>query len=144
MTTVAFTLTSCILGYHVYKDVWDPPVGEVVVCQHEDTYPRDPYAVALRNDNVTVGHVPHVISCICTLFSRRGGIIKNTVTGPRKHSDDLPQGGLELPCTYQFIGPENIAKRLVSCYLMNRMESVSCARYVHSCTFISSLINLFV
>ena len=104
-------MSRCIRGYHVYKDVWDPPVGEIVVCQREDRNPRDPYVVALWKDSVTVGHVPHVISCICTLFLRHGGITKSTVTGPRRHSDDLPQGGLELLCMYQFIGPENIAKK---------------------------------
>ena len=98
MTRVTFTLTSCIRGYHVYKDIWDPPVGETVECEREARNPRDPYAVGLRKDSVTVGHVPRSISCICTLFLRQGGIIVSTVTGSRKHSDDLPQGGLELPC----------------------------------------------
>jgi len=124
MTTVAFTLNSCIRGYHVYKDIWDPPIGEIVVCQRENRNPRDPYAVALRKDSVTVGHVPRMISCICTLFLRRGGIIRSTVTGPRRHSDDLPQGGLELPCTYQFIGPENIVKKARQ-LLLDEQDGVS-------------------
>jgi len=70
-----------------------PPVGETVDCEREARNP-------LRKDSVTVGHVPRTISCIFTLFLRCGGVIVSTITGPRKHSDDLPQGGLELPCTY--------------------------------------------
>ena len=85
---------------------------------------EDPYAVALRKDSVTVGHVPRTISCICTLFLRRGGIIVSTITGPRKHSDDLPQGGLELPCTYRFIGSDNVTKKAHQ-LLLNEQDGVS-------------------
>ena len=34
---------------------------------------------------------------MCSLFLRRGGTIGCTVTGQRKYSADLPQGGLEIP-----------------------------------------------
>ena len=47
MTSITFTLTSCVRGYHVYKDIWNPPVGETVDCEREDRNPEDPYAVAL-------------------------------------------------------------------------------------------------
>jgi len=124
MTTVALTLNSCICGYHVYKDIWDPPVGEIVVCQRENRNPRDPYAVALLKDSITVGNAPHVILCICVLFLRHGGIIRSTVTGPRRHSDDLPHRGLELPCKYQFIWPENIAKKAHQ-LLLDEQDGVS-------------------
>jgi len=39
-----FTLVSCIRGCHVYKDVWDPSLGESIHCEHEDRNPQDPYA----------------------------------------------------------------------------------------------------
>ena len=74
--------------------------------------PQDPYAVGLRKDDTTVGHVPRAISCVCTLFLRRGGFIKATVTGPRRYSQDLPQGGLELPCTYRFTGEREKRKNV--------------------------------
>ena len=34
------------------------------------------------------------------------------ITGNRQHSSDLPQGGLELPCTYTFSGPEHTMKKV--------------------------------
>ena len=34
------------------------------------------------------------------VVSKVRGAINATVTGPRQYSQDLPQGGLELPCTY--------------------------------------------
>ena len=33
------------VGYHVCKDIWDPPVGKIVVCQREGRNQRDHYAV---------------------------------------------------------------------------------------------------
>ena len=86
----SFTFTSCVRGYHVCKDIWNPTVSETLNCEREARNPKDPYAVCLRKDDTTVGHVPHIISC------------KAIVTGPRRYSQDLPQGGLELPCTYRF------------------------------------------
>jgi len=47
---------------------------------------------------ITVGHVPHLILTVCSIFIRRGGTIVCVVTGPRQYSSDLPQGGLEIPC----------------------------------------------
>ena len=80
-------------------------------CEHEGRNPEDPYTVALRKDDIIIGHVPCTISCACTLFLRHGGAIQCTVTGPRKYLDDLLQGELELPCTYRFTGPDNLTKK---------------------------------
>ena len=65
-------------------------------CECEGRNPEDPYAVALWKDGDIIGHVPHTISCACTLFLRHGGVIYCTVISPRKYLDDLLQGGLEL------------------------------------------------
>ena len=106
-----FVLRSFIRGCHIYKDAWTSSIGETLHCEHEAANHHDPYAVALKKSADIVGHVPRSISCICTLFLRRGGNIKSTVTGYRRHSDDLPQGGLELPCEYKFIGPSNLIRK---------------------------------
>ena len=63
---------------------------------------NDTFAVAMRKDSVTVGHVPRVISPICSIFLRQSENIKCRVTGNRQCSSDLPQGGLELPCILTF------------------------------------------
>lgn len=44
------------------------------------------------------------ISALCSLFLRHGGTITCMVTGKRRHSQDLPQGGLDIPCTLTFVG----------------------------------------
>ena len=40
-TTISFTLSSCICGYHVCKDIWNLPVGETVTCEREAINPED-------------------------------------------------------------------------------------------------------
>ena len=104
-------LTSCIRGYHIYKEIWTPEIGEEGNCQREPGNREDPYAVAIKKGDSVVGHVPRNISCICSLFIRRGGSIVSSVSGPRRHSGDLPQGGLELPCIYKFNGPSNFVQK---------------------------------
>ena len=81
---ITSTLSSCVHGYHVCRDEWNPSVGETVNCECEGRNPEDPYAVALQKDGIIVGHVPRTISCVCLLFLRCGKAIQCTVTGPRK------------------------------------------------------------
>ena len=52
--------------------------------------------------SVIVGHVPRLISMVCSVFIHQGGFIVCVVTGPRQYPADLPQGGLEVPCCYTF------------------------------------------
>ncbi len=90
-------LCSCVREYHVYKDVWAASAGAGLQCDREARNSNDPYAVAVQNNGLTVGHIPRTISCLCSIFVWRGGSIVGTITGKRKHSCDLPQGGVELP-----------------------------------------------
>ena len=76
---IMFTLSSCVRGYHIYRDAWNPSVGETVNVKAGIL--EDPHAVALWKDGVTNGHVPLTISLVCTLFLRHGGTIQCTVTG---------------------------------------------------------------
>ena len=93
---------SCIRGFHVYQQVWSPAVGEIVSCERETTNRHDPFAVMVVKSRTTVGHLPRKISCTCSMFLRKGGLISCEVTGKRQYSRDLVQGGLEVPCTLIF------------------------------------------
>ena len=65
---------------------------------------RSSYAVATKTTSgIVVGHVPFSLSCIFATFLCHGGSINCTINGSRQYSSDLPQGGLELPCTYAFV-----------------------------------------
>lgn len=100
-------------GYHVYKDTWDAALGEELQCQRETGNASDFYAVAVQKDGNIVGHLPRKISRVCTLFMRRGGDITCQVTGGRKYSSDLPQGGMEIPCILNFKGEPKEVKKLI-------------------------------
>ena len=87
----------------MYKDIWTPALGEGLICELDNIH--DPYAVAVVKTSIgTIGHIPRSISALCHFFLRRNGTITCQVTGPRRYSDDLAQGGLEVPCTYTFTG----------------------------------------
>ena len=43
-----FEIQSCVRGYHVYKDIWTPSVGETLSCEREEDNTADPYAVAVK------------------------------------------------------------------------------------------------
>ena len=73
-------------------------------CKREPGNHKDPFAVAVVRGLVTVGHVPKIISSVCSMFLLRGGTIHCRVIAPRRYSGDLPQGGLEIPCMLTFEG----------------------------------------
>ena len=98
-------------GNHIYKNVWDAVIGEELHCERELANERNRYAVTVRKDGTIIGHLPRAISRACSLFLRRGNSITCRVTGHRRHSADLPQGGLEVPCILRFEGEvKDIAK----------------------------------
>ena len=112
-TSRRFTIDSCVRGYHIYKTIWPAPIGEVLQCQPESGNIHDPYCVAVvTSRNVTVGHVPRTISAVCRSFLRIGGSIVVQVTGSRRFSADLVQGGLEIPCVLTFIGSEKAISKV--------------------------------
>ena len=65
------------------------------------------------------------MSRLCWLFLKKPNTaIKCFMTGSRRYSSDLVQGGLEVPCKFLFTGgtPEQIVK--VSCLLRSIDSSV--------------------
>ena len=91
-----------IRGYHVYKEIWDVENDKELICEREVGNRHNTFVVVMHKGSVTVGHVPRVISPICSIFLQRSRNIKYRVTGNRQYSSDLIQGGLELPCILAF------------------------------------------
>ena len=107
------TIDSCVRGHHVSKDYWTPALGKELTCQREEGNPYDVYAVAVKTDaGIVVGHLPRKISAACSLFLRRSGTIVCQITGSRRPSSDLPQGGLEVPCTLKFAGEKAFVDKI--------------------------------
>ena len=103
-------------GYHVYKDIWGAAVGEELDCTQERGNLRDAYAIAVVRNGRTVGHLPRKLCRLCGLFIRRGGSISCSVSGRRRYSSDLPQGGLEIPCVLVFKGESKEINKLIKLY----------------------------
>ena len=124
--SISFTVDSMIRGNHVYKDIWDSHLGEELTCRRERNNIHDPYTVAVLKSDVIVGHIPRAISAACYVFlGRAGSTISCKVTGPRRYSADLPQGGLEIPCSIEFKGEKSMVGKMQS--LLGCKESTTCS-----------------
>jgi len=94
----------CIRGYHVYQDQ-DTKIGNTLKVSHETRVAalvEDKYAMAVKSDDKTIGHIPKDLSKITYFFLKKDGKFNVKITGPRQYSRDLIQGGMELPCTYTY------------------------------------------
>ena len=97
----------------MYKRRWTAANGEVLQTEKEEPEnPHDRYAVSLIKEEIgIVGHVPKKISKLCHSFLSRGGTIEVVITGPCQFAEDLPQGGLDIPCKYIFTGDKSLIRR---------------------------------
>ena len=75
---------SCVRGYHVYQEEWDPVLGEILPCTCELGNTHDIFAVKVTKAGVTVGHVPKKISLTCSLFILNGVVISCEVTSQQE------------------------------------------------------------
>ena len=107
-----FTIDAMVRGYHTYKDIWEASLGEELPCQRETDNLHDRFVVAVLKDACVVGHLPRNISSVSSIFIRRGRSILCRVTGSKRYSHDLPQGGLEVPCTLVFEGNSKYTKKV--------------------------------
>ena len=63
---------SCIRGHHVYKSLWNPVLGEVLLCEKKPHNATDRYSVAVTKRGVVVGHLPRKICRLFTVLEPRG------------------------------------------------------------------------
>ena len=105
-----FLHESVIRGHHIFKEIWTPRTGEILLVRKEAGNVHDRRAVALlKSDGTVVGHVPREVSRIFWHYLGHGGKISCEVTGRRKYGK-----GLEVPCVYKFLGSEKIVEKMRS------------------------------
>ena len=106
-----FHINSYIRGYHAYMDVWTPVLNEELILKREPTNDRDSNAVAVKKEEVIVGHVPFNLAPSISAFLRR-----DTNSGFAKVvGDKVNRGagyGLEIPCEYSLYGPKPYIDKL--------------------------------
>ena len=66
----AFSVNSMVRDYHVYQEVWEVHIGEILPCVREVGNRHDPYAITVKKDKLVVGHLPCKISYTCSIFIR--------------------------------------------------------------------------
>ena len=87
-----FEMSCGIRCYQLYCNNWDAMIGEEVWCVREPYNESDRYAVAVIKDDIVITYLPRNITWVCSLFLCRGGVLC-TVTGSRRYSANLSQGG---------------------------------------------------
>jgi len=64
-----FSVNSMVRGYYyVYQEVWEVHISEVLPCVREVGNLHDPYAITVKKAELVIGHLPHKMSCICSIF----------------------------------------------------------------------------
>jgi len=54
----SFEIEAMVRGYLIYKDVWSAVIYEEFPCKREDGNRFDPFAVAVCNGDIVIGHIP--------------------------------------------------------------------------------------
>ena len=66
---------SVIRGHHVSKAHFMAVIGRVLPCANKRSNIHDIYAVAVKDDNTIVSHVPCAISSVCHMFLNKSGTL---------------------------------------------------------------------
>ena len=94
-----FSAACCIRGYHIYNWAqWTAEIGSILTSEPEKrpgALVEDRYAIAIISNNQTVGHVPKFLSKLTFFFLKHGGTLTVKVTGERRYSFGLAQGGMK-------------------------------------------------
>ena len=120
---VTYEYNSFARGLHVYMDIWNPVIGEILKYKREPTNEVDKYVVAIMcSDSLgkesVVGHIPHNISKFSSMFLTIPSIaIEVEVLGKRVNSGS--GYGLEIPVKYRYYGKEKLIK-----WLAKKLEAV--------------------
>jgi len=76
---------------------------------------------------------------VCSLFLRQSGKISCCVTGSRQYSSDLPQGGLEIPCTLKFTRAKDLDHLEKVKKLIEHVLSIIIDKFSHHGKFLDSM-----
>ena len=91
-------------GFHVYREVWRPVLGEFLEMEQDYGNVHDPFSIAIKavsRERLTnfeiVGHIPREISRFCHYFLNYGGALEGRVRIVKYRPSPIPNGGLEIP-----------------------------------------------
>ena len=73
-TIMNFEIVGCIRGHHIFKNIWTPEIGDILMCVREPEYSYDKNAVALKKSRKkcrtgpTIGHISRDLSSAVSSF----------------------------------------------------------------------------
>ena len=108
LVTKNFETMSHVKGYHVYKTLWIPVIGECLLSEREPDNPKDKYAVCVKKENRIVGHLPlgksgkFAKTIFYFLKADELSSCKIVVTGKPVNLGD--GDGMQVPCKLMFTG----------------------------------------
>ena len=80
----AYCFESVVRGHHIYKTIWTPSLGEILMVFPEPLNDHGRHAVCVKKDDVIVGHVSREQAKTMWHFLMHGGQVSCEVTGRRK------------------------------------------------------------
>ena len=93
------------LGSLKHLKQWKAEIGSILTSEPEvrpGALVEDKYSIAVLDNGQTIGHVPKFLSQLIFFFLKYEGTLSIKVTGERRFSFDLPQGGMEIPADFVF------------------------------------------
>ena len=108
IVTRNFEMVSCVKGYHVYKTLWNPLIGEFLSCDREPENPMDKYALCVKKENKIVGHLPlgksRKFAKTIFYFLRADELSSCKIVFMRKPMNLGDGEGMQVPCKLIFTG----------------------------------------
>ena len=105
-----FEMVSYVKGYHVYKTLWNPLIGEFLSCEREPDNVMDKYTVCVKKENKIVGHLPLGKSGKFTktiFYFLRADELSSCKIVFTENPVNLGDGeGMQVPCKLIFTGIE--------------------------------------
>ena len=118
--SIDFSFDSVIQGHHIYKKVWMPSVGEVLLLVKEEGNEHNCFAVSVMKDGFIVGHARRELSNVFSHFLNHEGEI-TARTGHKRLGNCL-----EVLFCYIFSGKKKLVKKLKELILKREKVSLSC------------------
>ena len=122
-----FEFTSAVRGYHVFRQVWEPYLEEILSCYHKIGNDFDYFSIkTCTGDEVTVGHLPREISRPTKFLIDRGAVVKSKITSSHYRRSPLLQGGLEIQCIVSVTLPGTVKNHLLLERYRELVEKLYC------------------
>ena len=122
-----FEFTSAVRGYHVFRQVWEPYLEEILLCYQEIGNDFDFFSIkTCTGDDVTVGHLPREISQPTKFLIDQGAVVKSKITSSHYRRSPLLQGGLEIQCIISVTLPGTVKNHLLLERYKELVEKLYC------------------